>query len=841
MWSTVSRHVPLLACRTSEHASRFLTEYTPTMNFLNLQAILLLFSGLCARLPPGHATATLARYPSQPIPLDALFDNVAATSQSHPHAGPAPQADFDGHGGAYDRQFLPTGAWEYDGLTFALPSSWDGRPDNVRAAGQVLRLPSPTRVHELHFLYAGDGIGPPFRAPFTLHFADNSSFTVELYAHNWWIWAYVSRAAINTPYHLEKDGGANRNASNIFQWSTSIPSESKLEGITFPGQAADGDSVHVFALSITPCAPVADTPALAVRRARFTTRWQDVAGVGRAQAVEVTLANLLPSSSLTLNGTGALTRPHTLSLAGPGLRTVVPGVLNRLVPGGQARVDVLVTGANSHGNGSAVVEVRDAQGTLVGVSPEFETAPLVERWTADEGSLARHETPGWWNAAKFGIFIHWGVYSVPAWAPPGTYAEWYDWTIRQPPNASNPTWAHHLETYGKDVVYDDFIPAFTAAKFNASAWVDLFARAGAKYFVLVTKHHDGFALFDTGNTTHRNSVRLGPRRDLVAELLQTAKAEQPGLHRGTYFSMPEWFNPDYAKYGFSSWPGGLAHNAFGGAPALEPYTGHLNISDYLADLQLPQMVDLAVKYDTEIMWCDIGGPNKTLEFAAAFYNHAMAQGRQVTMNDRCGVLPDFDTPEYTSFGSIQTDKWESSEGRRMDPFSYGLNSATNASQYKNGTTIIQTLVDIVSKNGNFLLDIGPTAEGEIIAPMMDNLLDAGAWLDFAGECVYDTEYWFPASQDPNPQPGTAAPRFTTTPTAFCIVAFSPPLDGQVTINKRLPVLAGDEIVLLRPQGPSAPLAWDVDAQTGRLVIDVPEEDVRSVDFAWAFRVRYKLD
>ncbi|KAJ6590514.1 glycoside hydrolase family 29 protein [Mycena vulgaris] len=788
-----------------------------------LQAALLLFSGLCTQFLAGHAT--LPEYPSQALPLRSLFNNKAATTNPG-------HADFDGGGNAYDSQFLPTGSWEYDGLTFALPSSWDG-DDNVLANGQVLRLDKPTFVHELHFLYAGDGTGPPALSVFSLQFTDNSSHQVDLYAKQWWVWANVNRAAIITPYHFEGTK-KNLNATNIFEWSTSVPSEFPLESITFPPKATS-DRMHVFGLSITPSTTdTPDAPALAVRRARFTTRWDVIDGV-RAQAVEVTLANLLPSAMLSRNT--SLTSPHTIEVVGPGIQTVAPGVVNRLVPADQARVDVFVTG--SRPNGRAVVQIRDAAGALVATSGEWETSPLIDNWTPDAASLGMHETPAWWNAAKYGIFIHWGVYSTPAWAPPSSYAEWYEWDIRQPPNASNPTWVHHLETYGKDVIYDDFIPDFTASKFNASAWVDLFDRAGAKYFVLVTKHHDGFALFDTGNTTHRNSVQLGPKRDLVAELLQTAKAEKPEMHRGTYYSMPEWFSPDFAKYGFGSWPGGLAHNAFNVSPALEPYTGRLNISDYIDDLQLPQMIDLAVTYDTEIMWCDIGGPNRTLDFAATFYNHAMAQGRQVTMNDRCGFLPDFDTPEYATFGSIQTAKWESSEG--MDPFSYGLNSATNATQYKNGTTIIQTLVDIVSKNGNFLLDVGPTAEGEIIAPMMENLLDAGAWLDYAGQCVYDTEYWFSGSQDPNPEPGTMAPRFTTTPTTFCIVAFSQPVGGKVTINKRLPVIAGDDIVFLRPGGPSPPLTWSLDEDTGRLVIEVPESEVEAVKYAWAFQVQYKIE
>ncbi|KAJ7232970.1 glycoside hydrolase family 29 protein [Mycena haematopus] len=790
---------------------------------MRIPGVSLVLSGFLAQFLTGYAT-TLPKYPSQALPLTSLLNNKAASSRdSH-----ASTADFDGAGGAYDSQFLPTGSWEYDGLTFALPSSWDENDDNVLAQSQVLRLQKPTFVHELHFLYAGDGTGAPVLSVFTLHFADNSSHQVDLYAKNWWVWANINRAAIITKT------GINYNATNVFEWSTSVASESPLESITFP-PIATSNRMHVFGLSITPS--TTDTsggPALAIRRARFTTRWQDIDGV-RAQAVEVTLANLLPGFTQSQNT--SITTPHTVELVGPGVQTVSPGVINRLVPADQGRVDVFVTGATA--NGSVVVQIRDSSGNIVATSGKFPTSPLVENYTPDADSLSMHETPSWWNAAKYGIFIHWGVYSTPAWAPPSEYAEWYDWDIRQPPNASNPTWEHHLETYGKHVLYDDFIPDFTASKFNASAWVDLLDRAGAKYFVLVTKHHDGFALFDTGNTTHRNSVQLGPKRDLVAELLQTAKAEKPDMHRGTYYSLPEWFSPDFAKYGFGSWPGGLAHNAFNVSPALEPYTGRLDIGDYLDDLQLPQMIDLAVNYDTEIMWCDIGGPNKSLDFAATFYNHAMAQGRQVTLNDRCSVLPDFDTPEYATFGSIQTAKWESSEG--MDPFSYGLNTATNASQYKNGTTIIQTLVDIVSKNGNYLLDIGPTAEGEIIVPMMNNLIDSGAWLKFAGDCVYDTEYWFPGSQDPNPQAGTEPPRFTTTATTFCIIAFSQPVDGKVTINKRLPVMAGDKIVFLRPQGPSTPLAWNVDGESGRLVINVPESEVTTVDYAWAFQVLYELD
>ncbi|KAG8220486.1 alpha-L-fucosidase-domain-containing protein [Butyriboletus roseoflavus] len=161
--------------------------------------------------------------------------------------------------------------------------------------------------------------------------------------------------------------------------------------------------------------------------------------------------------------------------------------------------------------------------------------------------------------------------------------------------------------------------------------------------------------------------------------------------------------------------------------------------------------------------------------------------------------------------------------RGMDPFSYGINNATNATEYKNGTTIIQTLVDVVGKNGNYLLDVGPTSEGDIIAPMADNLLAAGRWLKYAGKCVYATDYWYPASQDP-----TGSYRFLTTPETFCIVAFNKPIHGSVVVDAGgvvLPIQKGDTITLLAPTNGTTTagqdLEWSID-ENGVLTIDVPQ-------------------
>ncbi|RYF46199.1 MAG: alpha-L-fucosidase, partial [Cytophagaceae bacterium] len=309
-------------------------------------------------------------------------------------------------------------------------------------------------------------------------------------------------------------------------------------------------------------------------------------------------------------------------------------------------------------------------------------------------------------------------------------------------------------------MYDHFIQNFTAAKFDPKEWVNLFADAGASYFVQVSKHHDGYAIFDLpSNVSDRTSVKLMPHRNLLQEIFDAADQYQPQLHKATYYSLPEWFHPDYD--GFASWPGGNATNSF--TDASLPYTGYVPVSDYINDIILPEMRTLA-DMGTEVMWCDIGGPNRTTEFAAAWYNALAETNKQALMNARCGLPGDFDTPEYARYASVQARKWETSQG--MDPYSYGYNAATPPDEYMNASTIVKSLVDIVSKNGNFLLDVGPMADGTILPVMQDNLREAGMWIRGHGEAVYNTTYWHVT-----PQEGEYV-RFTTSKDAFYIHVFT---------------------------------------------------------------------
>lgn len=356
--------------------------------------------------------------------------------------------------------------------------------------------------------------------------------------------------------------------------------------------------------------------------------------------------------------------------------------------------------------------------------------------------------------------------------------------------------------------------------------MDLFADAGANYFVQVSKHHDGYAIFDLPeNVTKRTSVAQFPHRNLLQELFDASAKYQPQLHRATYFSLPEWFHPDYKKYGFGSWPGGNATNPFTNQTL--PYTGYVPVEEYVSQLIIPEMNALA-DIGVEIMWCDIGGPNKTTDFASAWFNKLAKENKQVLMNARCGLPGDFDTPEYARYASVQPRKWETSQG--MDPYSYGYNRATPVKEYMNATTIVQSLVDIVSKNGNFLLDIGPMANGTIVDVEKNNLREAGRWIRSHEEAIFNTTYWHVT-----PQEGDSF-RFTTTQDAFYILVLERP-NGTLALESPIPWVEGDAVKIVggNMSGEVVPSSMSED---GTVVLNVGDEVADADVFTWVFKIEY---
>lgn len=285
------------------------------------------------------------------------------------------------------------------------------------------------------------------------------------------------------------------------------------------------------------------------------------------------------------------------------------------------------------------------------------------------------------------------------------------------------------------------------------------------------------------------------------------------------------FSPAYRPYGFGEWPGGNATNPYTNVTL--PYTGFVPVSDYVPDVILPEMQALA-SLGTEIMWCDIGGPNLTVEFAASWFNAAAQQGKQVLLDNRCGLPGDFDTPEYARYDAVQVRKWESNLG--MDPFSYGYNRATPASAYLQPRDIVTSLIDIVSKNGNFLLDVGPTANGTIVEIEHRNLRDAGRWIKGHGEAIFNTSYWFVT-----PEEGQAI-RFTQTVEAFYVLCLYPP-NSTLVLESPIPYVEGDRITVVggNMSGEVVPSRLRSD---GSVEIMVDESVVQADQYAWVFKIGY---
>lgn len=710
---------------------------------------LLAVSALLAGVPTSVAMAAAPAVPAPVVvPIDTYFDNDGIDSAS------ARDGNFDGSGYTFPAEALPSGQIAVDGVPYAFPSAAAGARNNAVAMGQSIDLP-PGRYHSAYFLVASSyGMAS---GTATVHYADGATTTASLGGADW----YSGSGAISAPFRYTPTG-TDQHPVSISVARVWLDPGRQAVGITLPTTSPaqpDRSSLHVFALTVQ---PAATGKALVVRDARSTTKLL----TGAAQAVEATVVNLGDEWITGRDGV-------TVSADVFGATTVRPATIERLGPGEEVRVRIGIarTGApvNTIVDGTVVVRGK----RLYAEQPVRFTLGVAD-YQASDASLGTHESPYWFDDAKFGIFVHWGVYSVPAWSPPGEqYAEWY-WRWMEDPN--NAVHAYHAQTYGQDFDYDDFIPMFTAARFDPAAWVRLFQAAGARYYVLTAKHHEGFALFDSA-VSGRDSVDLGPHRDLVGELFAAARKYTPGLRNGVYFSMPEWYNPD------SPWMGHGPTNPYTGAAL--PYTGYQAGRDFVHDYQAPQMRELISRYDPDVIWCDIGGENDSRAVLADYFNHAKNRPspKDVTVDDRCGIpTHDFTTPEYTTYPDTVVEKWEASRG--LDPRSYGYNQATPDELYMTADEVVDTLVDVTSKNGNFLLDIGPRADGSIPDIMRTRLRETGDWLRVNGESVYGTTYWSrTAAQGPL--------RFTVKQNeAFYITSLTQP-GAQVVVDAPVPIRPGD--------------------------------------------------
>lgn len=416
----------------------------------------------------------------------------------------------------------------------------------------------------------------------------------------------------------------------------------------------------------------------------------------------------------------------------------------------------------------------------------------------DWASLMKYQQPQWYKDAKFGIFIHWGIYSVAA-----AENEWYPRNMYRPSEGAYKNFRDHFAKGDESKGYKDLIPLFRAEHFDANAWATLFKEAGAQYVVPVAEHHDGFSMYDS-SLSDWTVVKMGPKRDTLGELAKAVRAQ--GLHFG--------LSSHRAEHNFFM-DGGRAMRSDVNDPKYASFYGpahqwfeaggddHTLINDWTYVSQawtndwLARDTELVEKYKPEIVYFDwwIGQPNfrrAVTEFAAFYYNYAAAHGytgvidfKDYSLNWKAGVR-DFERGQQDR---ILPDHWQTDTSISNASWGY-----IEHDTFKSPEFLVHQLVDIVSKNGNLLLNFGPRADGTIPDEVQNTLREMGAWLKVNGEAIYATTPWKTygegptkivagAFHDTDTKPYTAEDfRFTAKGSTVFAVGMACPTDGKGTIH-----------------------------------------------------------
>ena len=353
-------------------------------------------------------------------------------------------------------------------------------------------------------------------------------------------------------------------------------------------------------------------------------------------------------------------------------------------------------------------------------------------------SLKAYQIPQWYQDAKFGIFIHWGVYAVPAfgseWYPRNTYLQ------------DTPEFKHHVETYGPQdkFGYKDFIPLFKAEHFDPAAWATLFKEAGARFVMPVAEHHDGFAMYDTA-LSEWSAAKMGPKRDVVGELAQAVRAQGMVFTASSHRAEHWWFF-DGGRQFPSDVQDPANEGLYGPAQPKESVPDEAFLEDWLA-----RTCEIVDKYKPQIVWFDwwieepFWKPYLQL-FAAYYYNRAAEWGLGVAINYKNQAFEEgtavFDV-ERGQLSGIRPLLWQNDTAVGKNSWGYVADM-----DYKTPADIITDLVDIVSKNGALLLNVGPRPDGTIPEGDQSILREIGKWLGVNGEAIYGSRVWHVFGEGP---------------------------------------------------------------------------------------------
>lgn len=362
--------------------------------------------------------------------------------------------------------------------------------------------------------------------------------------------------------------------------------------------------------------------------------------------------------------------------------------------------------------------------------------PYKDTWE----SLSKYRVPDWYRKTKFGIFIHWGVFSVPAFGN-----EWYP---RNMYIKGSPEFEHHVKTYGphKEFGYKNFVPMFTAPNFDPQKWADLFEEAGAEYVVPVAEHHDGFQMYKS-EISHWNAWEMGPKRDVLGEVLKAC--ESKGMTRGaSSHRIEHWFFLGHGKEFDSDIKEPLERGDLYW-PSM-PEADHHDIEstptptdEFLSDW-LVRTCELIDRYRPRILYFDwwiqhCSAKPYVKKLAAYYYNRAAEWGMEVVINYKHDAflfgtaVPDV---ERGQFADVKPYVWQTDTAIALNSWGY-----TENNDYRGARDLICDLVDIVSKNGRLLLNVGPKADGTISEEEAGILREIGKWLKVNGKAIYGTNVW----------------------------------------------------------------------------------------------------
>jgi len=446
-------------------------------------------------------------------------------------------------------------------------------------------------------------------------------------------------------------------------------------------------------------------------------------------------------------------------------------------------------------------------------------------------SLDQRPVPTWFSDAKFGIFIHWGVYAVPGWSTKGNYAEWYQQGLQTNDTARQ---QFHKAKFGTRTYYD-LANDFKAELFNPEDWAKLFEQSGAKYIVLTSKHHDGFTLWPNKEADKNwgftwNAAGIGPKRDLLGDLFKAVRKTQ--VRAGMYYSLYEWFNPLWKT----------------------------DKNKFVTEHTWPQMQELINNYQPDVFWTDgdwdaTAETWKSQEFLAWLYNTSPVK-EKIVVNDRWGSGVRFNhagiyTPEYQPDLDFEDHYWEESRGMG---YSYGYNREEDAWDYNSTQSLVLQLIDKVSRGGNFLLDIGPDEHGKIPPIMQERLLQMGEWLTINGEAIYGTTRWKENSQwtagnrnykdrsgdmllkitvDPDPGYAVKEVFYTYNAKTNCLYAMLPRYPDNHEVKLRSVILPAETKVTLLST--TQKLDWKIDA--GDAVIKLPAYNPNKIKAPYAYVIK----